>query len=122
MRNETWLDEALQEMASIRADLLSHMAVKGEHRCYNKNWVDALQTDSMLQYLELVARASRLRTESRGPHYRTDYPQTDNVQWLMSVVVKQVDHQAELRKEPVPITTYEPPREVFDYVPKEAKN
>jgi L-aspartate oxidase len=33
----------------------------------------------------LVAHAARTRTESRGTHYRNDYPQTDDEQWLKDV-------------------------------------
>jgi len=38
--------------------------------------------------LEMVLRASYARTESRGCHYRRDYQQRDDQNWLKNIVVK----------------------------------
>lgn len=37
---------------------------------------------NQLLYLELLARCARHRTESRGPHFRQDYPEKDDGKWL----------------------------------------
>lgn len=44
----------------------------------------------MLQVLDLSARMACMRTESRGVHYRLDYPNVDNDTWLKEIIVKQV--------------------------------
>ena len=51
----------------------------------------ALELHNLLTNGEIVARAALFRTESRGGHYREDYPTQDNANWLKAVSVKKVD-------------------------------
>jgi succinate dehydrogenase/fumarate reductase flavoprotein subunit len=50
--------------------------------------VDALELRNLLTLAELEAAACMERTESRGPHYRGDFPAQDNAQWLKNVVLR----------------------------------
>ncbi|MDB9822891.1 FAD-binding protein, partial [Deltaproteobacteria bacterium] len=62
----------------------------------------AHETDSMVLNAEMMLRASLFRTESRGVHYREDYPAADNNNWLAWTKLKDVDGVMTLEKEPVP--------------------
>lgn len=48
----------------------------------------AAELQNLLLLAELEARMCLLRTESRGPHYREDFPVQDNARWLKIIVVK----------------------------------
>jgi succinate dehydrogenase/fumarate reductase flavoprotein subunit len=50
-----------------------------------------LEVDGLLTVAEIMARAALLRTESRGSHYREDYPQRDDVRWQQSIVTRRAD-------------------------------
>ena len=63
-------------------DAALHQTVKNKGKVFNSEWVLALGNEVMLRILEMVTRASLLRKESRGALYRTDYPDTDNKDWL----------------------------------------
>ncbi len=52
--------------------------------------------------IEAMLRASLFRTESRGVHYREDYPFRDDPNWLAEVRIKEKDGQMELVKKPFP--------------------
>jgi succinate dehydrogenase/fumarate reductase flavoprotein subunit len=39
------------------------------------------RTSSILTVARLIARAALCREESRGAHYRTDFPQRDDIHW-----------------------------------------
>ena len=55
---------------------------------------------------ELMLRASLMRTESRGSHYREDYPNRDDRNWLKWIVISQKEGKLSLRSEPVPFDKY----------------
>jgi succinate dehydrogenase/fumarate reductase flavoprotein subunit len=46
-------------------------------RIFNYELQDAVEVGFMVEVAELVARAALLRTESRGHHFRSDYPRED---------------------------------------------
>ena len=41
---------------------------------------------NMLQLARLVVESALERTESRGAHYRSDYPKTDDIMWKKNIV------------------------------------
>ncbi|MCL2649289.1 MAG: L-aspartate oxidase [Phycisphaerales bacterium] len=43
------------------------------------------ELQNMLQVASLIARAATLRTETRGVHYRTDHPASDNANWQVHI-------------------------------------
>jgi len=57
----------------------------------------------MLLLSEMVCRASLLRTESRGSHYRSDYPEEDNANWLKNIVIHKENTEMRLGCAPVPM-------------------
>ncbi len=61
------------------------------------------ETRNMVLNAEMRLRASLFRTETRGCHYREDYPLRDDEEWLAWVVLKKgVDGAMELIKRPIP--------------------
>lgn len=52
-----------------------------------------LELDNMLMLAEVVSRAALMRTESRGSHFRTDYPLEDNEYWLKNIIVRKADEE-----------------------------
>jgi len=47
---------------------------------------NAVEARSVWQTARLIARAALLREESRGSHYRVDFPDRDDAQWLAHIV------------------------------------
>jgi len=61
---------------------------------------------NMTQCADIYFYASLQRTESRGWHYREDFPVRDDKHWLKWVIVKQVDGRMHLSAEEIPIERY----------------
>ena len=63
----------------------------------------AHETANMILNAEMKLRASLLRTETRGSHYREDYPERDDEDWLAWIKISRGDDGGmRLAKHPVP--------------------
>ena len=70
-------------------------------RIYNNEWVDAIDLENMLLLSETIVWAAMERTESRGAHYRSDYPEQDDQAWRRHTIVTGAGDQATLSTHPV---------------------
>ncbi|MSP92788.1 MAG: fumarate reductase/succinate dehydrogenase flavoprotein subunit [Myxococcales bacterium] len=75
VRNEDEMAEALRQIDAlkVRADNVG----VGGHREYNPGWHTAIDLRNLLTVSEAVTRAALLRRESRGGHFRDDFPDKD---------------------------------------------
>jgi succinate dehydrogenase/fumarate reductase flavoprotein subunit len=78
LRNHDSLKEALEGARRLRRDALPRVYCRAKDRVYNKEWADAVECRSMLDTLEATALCALRRQESRGAHYREDFPAQDN--------------------------------------------
>lgn len=81
VRNERNLKKALETVEDVK-DLLPDLTAKDYHELTR---VHGLNNE--LLFVELLAKCALYRTESRGSHYREDYPERDDKNWLKWVIV-----------------------------------
>jgi succinate dehydrogenase/fumarate reductase flavoprotein subunit len=55
----------------------------------------------MLLLSEMVCRSALLRTESRGSHWRPDFPQEDNANWLKNIVIRKENNEMMIDLHPI---------------------
>ncbi|ESQ20643.1 MAG: succinate dehydrogenase or fumarate reductase, flavoprotein subunitGram-negative/mitochondrial subgroup [uncultured Acidilobus sp. CIS] len=110
-RDSTNMSEGLSELLKLRDSFLTSVYIEDKDTIYNTDLVAALETYNMLQDAVIVAAAALNRTESRGAHYRTDYPKRDDVNWLKhTIAVKDVSTNlgVSFTYQPVTLTTWKP--------------
>jgi succinate dehydrogenase / fumarate reductase, flavoprotein subunit len=56
--------------------------VMDHSRCFNTDLLAAAETDHLLTFSEVIVAGAEARKESRGAHYRTDFPKRDDQTWL----------------------------------------
>ncbi len=83
IRTEEGLKAALKRINELK-EMSNNMRISGI-MSYNNDLLDALEVIKMLDVAELVTKSAILRRESRGAHYREDYPET-NDEWKKSIV------------------------------------
>jgi fumarate reductase flavoprotein subunit len=80
-RDESSLRAACETIARLR-QRCAGLRLDDRSEGYNTELVAALELGSMLDAAEAVAHSALARTESRGSHQRTDYPQRDDERFL----------------------------------------
>ncbi len=73
VRREDEMQQALDEHRGSCSERAEHVAVAG-NREYNPGWHTALDLHNLLTVSEAITRAALERKESRGAHFRDDYP------------------------------------------------
>ncbi|MGQ9584413.1 MAG: FAD-binding protein [Anaerolineae bacterium] len=116
VRTEGEIREFIAFLEEVKKDGLPRLCTRAKERRYNRDWVEALELENMVQVLEVSARSALARTESRGVHYRADYPQTDNDRWLREIVIRRVDDTLCMDSRPVVVTTLTPPKGVTPFL------
>ncbi len=84
IRREESLKSALNDIHVIR-DKMARMKLPEVHG-YNQHLLDALELENMVLIAELVTKSAIIREESRGAHYRVDFPKTRD-EWKKSIVL-----------------------------------
>ncbi len=109
------LSEAINEISSIRKEKLPKLCTTTKVTEYNREWIECLELKNMFLLVEISARAALLRTESRGVHYRSDYPYMDNNNWLKELAAKNVNGEIVITSQPITVTTLKPPGGVMPF-------
>ena len=94
VRDEKTLNEALKELLEMQKDLVNLDV--GDKKQYNSDLVTALEVINMVEICILTVKSAILRRESRGAHYRSDYPETKD-EWKRSIVVNKEKIEFEAR-------------------------
>jgi succinate dehydrogenase / fumarate reductase flavoprotein subunit len=101
VRNESEMKKGLEVVESLKKRSTT-VAAPG-NREYNPGWHTALDLENLLTVSEAVARAAIERKESRGAHFREDYPAKDPAWGKTTLVLRKgKDGGMELLREPIP--------------------
>jgi succinate dehydrogenase / fumarate reductase flavoprotein subunit len=101
VRNEYEMQRALEGLGPLRAR--ANRVGVGGHREYNPGWHAALDLHSLLTVSEAITRTALERRESRGGHFREDYPDKDErFATLNFIVRKGGDGRMEVSPAPIP--------------------
>jgi succinate dehydrogenase / fumarate reductase flavoprotein subunit/fumarate reductase flavoprotein subunit len=99
-RKEPDLTEALAEIESLGEALAETKVIGGV--AYNMMYNTALDLRSMIDVSRMVAASARLREETRGAHFRHDFPQQRDDYGLFNIYLRRgPDGQPEMYKKPV---------------------
>ncbi len=91
IRSKESLTRLLSDIRGIAEEMISRLSVTSPPEL-----VEALELQNLLLLAELEANVCLKRTESRGPHYREDFPLQDDKSWLKSMTVKKVNGSPQL--------------------------
>ncbi|MFN6252485.1 MAG: L-aspartate oxidase [Acetobacteraceae bacterium] len=108
LRDAAGLADATSALDALEAEL-DASGVDGANRAFNLTWHDWLNLKSLLLVSQAIVVASQAREESRGAHWREDFPQTnDEAAGLAATSVRLNEGRVVLEWQPVAFTRLKP--------------
>lgn len=101
----------LQELLGIIQSLrgrYKRVQIQDRGRSFNTDLLEALELENLLEVSEAVVHSALAREESRGAHYREDFPKRDDGQWLKHTLAYKDGERIRLAYKPVVITRFQP--------------
>ncbi|CAD7779684.1 Fumarate reductase flavoprotein subunit [Candidatus Methanoperedenaceae archaeon GB37] len=112
LRDESSLKNQLELIHQLKT-AYQEIGLKGMPKEYNLALQEVLELKHMLNLSEAIVRCALARKESRGAHYRNDFPHRDDKNWLKHTLVFIEDEKYKLDYKPVVITRFEPEERQF---------
>lgn len=106
-RTGSELQDAVDRLQQLRERYRQLAAPRGRQP-FNYALMDHLEVGYLLDLAEIMARGAGARCESRGAHYRVDFPQRDDQNWLHHTFAKRGEKGPKFSAGPVTITSYAP--------------
>jgi fumarate reductase flavoprotein subunit len=107
MRTEFGLNRGIERVKAIKEELM-RTGVESGNLAFNLSWHDWLNMSSLCDVSEVIAKAALARDNSRGAHYREDYPESGSlIDSYFTVASKQGD-DIEVVRETVQFTLVKP--------------
>lgn len=81
-RDEKHMGPGLAKIKEL-SERLKHARMKNFRKVFNTNLIELLELNNLMDVAAATARCALNRTESRGAHSRYDYPERDDIHWLI---------------------------------------
>jgi fumarate reductase flavoprotein subunit len=107
LRTAEGLARARHELNNL-ATMISAMGVADPEKRYNLTWMDRLNLENLVLTSRAICAAAQARADSRGAHYREDFPDTSGLAESRYTVVRAVDDSFKVATEPVVFSRVRP--------------
>ncbi len=111
-RSEKRLRETRDKIKELK-DRFSNINMEDKSLNFNTELTTALELEFMLDVAETIVYSALERTESRGSHQRTDFPERDDEKFLKHSLVYQGDDEPRIDYKDVVITKWPPGERVY---------
>ncbi|MDW8065524.1 MAG: succinate dehydrogenase flavoprotein subunit [Anaerolineae bacterium] len=108
-REASGLETAIEKIRELQ-ERYQHIRIDDKGYRFNTDLLEAIELGFLLDVAEATAFSALNRTESRGAHYREDYPKRDDDNWLKHTLIWRQDGKVTFAYKPVVITKW-PPKE-----------
>jgi succinate dehydrogenase / fumarate reductase flavoprotein subunit len=105
-RNQADLEKALFEIISLQQEMRT-MKIGTKDRKLNWGLIRALELRNMIDIAEATVRSALWRKESRGAHWRTDFPSRNDEDYLVHTMIYPFENGMEIKTKPVKLGIFE---------------
>jgi fumarate reductase flavoprotein subunit len=107
VRDRAGIERGLTAIDSIEAELLA-IGVSDSDRRFNLTWHDWLNLNSLIEVSRVIALAALARKNSRGAHFRSDFPEPGDLATSWFTVARQAEAGITIGEQPVEFTHVKP--------------
>ncbi|MHB9092293.1 MAG: FAD-binding protein, partial [Chloroflexota bacterium] len=107
VRDQRKLDTQRLIVENLR-ERYKHVSLTDKGKLFNTELMEALEFGNLLDAAEAIVFGAQSRKESRGAHYREDFPERDDANFLKHTLVWKTDQGLKLGLKPVSITRFQP--------------
>jgi fumarate reductase flavoprotein subunit len=107
IREPAGLRRALTALADIEGELLASGVADGD-RAFNLTWSDWLNLRSQVEISKVITEAALKRENSRGAHFRSDFPEPGDLETSRFTVVRERGGRLDVSDAPVEFTIIKP--------------
>jgi len=112
-RQKESLTAALDKIQALKARC-KKLSIKDKGNCFNRDLMDAIELDHLLDLAEVITRGALMRKESRGAHCREDFPDRDDKNFLVhTMALYDATKGPQIFNKPVVITQFEPKERTY---------
>jgi fumarate reductase flavoprotein subunit len=111
-RDETSLRKTCATIAELK-QRLAHLQITDHSLTFNTELTAALELEFMVDVAAALAHSALARTESRGAHFRTDYPQRDDGRFLKHSLAFRTEGAPRIEYQDVVITHWPPAERIY---------
>ena len=108
-RDAAGLKAGIKKVRELK-ERFRNVRITDSHFVFNTELVEYLELENLLDIADLIVTGALNRTESRGAHFREDFPKRDDAQWLKHTIASLKAGKRRISYEPVSITRF-PPKE-----------
>ena len=86
-----------------------NLSIQDKGHCFNRDLLDAIELGHLLDLAEVITRGALYREESRGAHFREDFPNRDDINFLVHTLTRYDKVKGpQILTKPVAVTRFEP--------------
>ncbi len=111
-RKEDLMQIGLEQLVELK-ERYQKVFIEDKGKVYNLNLLRALELENMLDLAQVIAVGALARKESRGAHFREDFPKMDNPNFLKhTIAIRDAQGSPQLSYRPVTIEDIQPLEEI----------
>lgn len=111
-RNKERLLDGLSRIKTLK-ERYKRVTLADKRDLFNTELLAVIELGNMLDVAETIVVSAISREESRGAHFRKDFPRRDDQKWLMHTMIRKVERELKISHKDVSITKHKPAERTY---------